>query len=86
VVSDLEDEVHNLVLANEGHLGLILVVEVRFDLVLVVLDLADAARFGFVPVVLDLVDAARFGFALEVLYNFFVDLFCDGRSFLMNVN
>jgi hypothetical protein len=62
------------VLEDAVHFGLVHLDEARLDFALV-----DEAR-------LVLVDVVRFDFDLVVLYNFFVDLFCVDRSFLMSVN
>jgi hypothetical protein len=73
--SVLEDEVHfGLVHLDVAHLDFALVGVVR-------LVPEDAVHFDF-----DLEDEVHFDSVPEVLYNFFLDLFCVDRSFLMSVN
>jgi hypothetical protein len=80
-----EDAVHfDSVLEDAVHSGLVHLDEAHLDFALV-----DVARLVLeVEVHFDfaLVDVDRFGLVLVVLYNFFVDLFCVDRSFLMSVN
>jgi hypothetical protein len=90
----LEDEAHlvrfGLVLADEAHLvrfGLVHLDEAHLDFALVGvvrLVLADEVHLVRFDSVLE--DEVHFDLVPEVLYNFFLDLFCVGRSFLMNVN
>jgi hypothetical protein len=81
---DLAPVVYSL--EGEVHFGLALVDEVHFDSVPVVYSPEGEVHFDSVPVVYSPEGEVHFDSVPEVLYNFFLDLFCVDRSFLVSVN